>query len=336
MKVLVTGGLGFVGSNVCIHRKKKGDDVIALDNCYKQIGLAQNSLLLKRHNITFEYADIRNYNDIASFFKKNHIDVVFHLAAQVAFKRSIENPLFDFQTNAVGTFNLLEAIRIYSPHTLFICASTNQVYGAQTDLPLVEKETRYDYENLPYGLPETYPLDFLSPYGCSKGTADQYTRDYARIYGLKTVVTRFGGIFGINQWAYEDHGWVSFMTEMVLKDVQFNRFGNGKQVRDVLYISDIINALDLCVEKIDTVNGEIFNIGGGVKNSISVLELLKMLEKLTGHKEKSIVNKARDGDKLVAYLDIRKAEKLLQWKPQVSAEEGIKKLIEWMKIRSEN
>ncbi len=331
MKIIVTGALGFVGTNLCLHFISKGDEVIAIDNRFKHIGGDQNLELLSQKGASFRYVDIRNWNDIDELFKnETNIDAVLHMAAQVAFNQSVQNPRLDFEINALGTFNLLEAIRLYQPETTFLCASTNQVYGELKNTPVVEKELRFDYVDLPYGIPETFPLDFLSPYGCSKGTADQYTLDYARVYGLKTVVTRFGGIYGDYQYSHEDHGWVAFMTKMVLQDKPFNRFGHGKQVRDILYVSDIVTAIDSCVEKIDNIVGQAINIAGGSQNTSSVLELLQLLEKITGNKDKSILNPMRKADKLVAYLDIRKAKELLGWEPSVGKEEGLNKMIKWM------
>lgn len=330
MKIVVVGGVGFVGTNLCLHFLEKGNKVIAADNLFKKLGSYSNKKLIESKGGRFEYLDIRNANDVDIFFKKEkNIDVIINMAAQVAFKVSVENPRLDFEINALGTFNLLESIRLYHSNAIFICASTNQVYGRVHE-ELEELEKRYDFKNLKTGIPETYTLDFLSPYGCSKGTADQYTLDYARIYNLKTVVTRFGGIYGQYQYSYEDHGWVSFMTEMVLKDKEFNRFGNGKQVRDILYVSDIVRAIEKCIENIDEVKGEAINIAGGAQNTSSILELLNLLEKLTGNKEKSIVHDMRTGDKKVAYLDISKAKRLLNWEPQISIEMGVKKLIDWM------
>lgn len=296
------------------------------------MGSNENLALFEKHGGDHRYVDIRNANDVDFFFKiEKNIDVVFNLAAQVAFKNSIENPRLDFEINALGTLNLLEGIRNSNNDIIFINASTNQVYGNAKSAKVKEYETRYDFVDLKYGLNEDFPLHFLSPYGCSKGASDQYTMDYSRCFDMKTVVTRFGGIYGIHQYSYQDHGWVSFMTNMVLHNRNFNRFGHGKQVRDVLYISDIVNALKLCVEKIEKVNGEAINIAGGPKNSISVLELLTLLEKLTGNKEKSIINPMRKADKLVAYLDIRKAKNLIGWEPKISVEEGLTNLIEWLK-----
>lgn len=332
MKIVITGALGFVGVNLALSYLKEGNTVIGIDNKFKSLGSSENLKLFEENNGVFHYVDIRNPNDVDFFFKNNtDIDCVFNLAAQVAFKNSIENPRLDFEINALGTLNLLEAIRLYSQNSVFVNASTNQVYGNAKSVKVKEFEKRFDFVNLPYGIHEDFPLDFLSPYGCSKGTSDQYTIDYSRCFDLKTVVTRFGGIYGDHQYSYQDHGWVSFMTNMVSNNKKFNRFGHGKQVRDILYISDIVSALKLSYKNIDKVNGMALNIAGGPKNSISVLELLQLLEELTGNKEKSIVNPMRKADKLVAYLDIRKAKELLNWSPEISKEKGIELLINWQK-----
>lgn len=332
MKIVITGALGFVGVNLALSYLKEGHEVIGLDNRFKQLGSNENLALFEKNGGDYRYADIRNANDIDFFFKtEKNIDVVFNLAAQVAFKNSIENPRLDFEINALGTLNLLEAVRIHDNNIIFVNASTNQVYGNAKSAEVKEFETRYDFVDLENGLDEDFPLDFLSPYGCSKGASDQYTVDYSRCFDMKTVVTRFGGIYGVHQYSYQDHGWVSFMTNMVLHDQEFNRFGHGKQVRDVLYVSDIVDALRLCVDHIDKVNGEAINIAGGPKNSISVLELLTLLEKLTGNKDRSIINPMRKADKLVAYLDVRKAKELIGWEPKVSVEEGLTNLINWLK-----
>ena len=330
MKVVVTGGTGFVGSNLAYYFQTQGHKVIALDNFSKEIGTFENKRRIESVGVKVSYLDIRSWNDVEQFFKtQDDIGAILHVAAQVAFKRSVENPRLDFEVNALGTFNLLEALRLHQPQAVFVYASTNQVYGQLKNVPLVEYEKRFDYADMPYGIPETFPLDFLSPYGCSKGAADQYTTDYAQIYGLKTVVARLGGIYGDWQYSYEDHGWVAYMTKMVVLDQPFNRYGHGKQVRDVLYISDICRASELLVERIETVKGQALNIAGGPANSLSILELLELLEELTGHKEKSFVNPMRIGDKVVAYLDIRRAKDLIGWEPVVKVREGIQRLIEW-------
>ena len=332
MKILVTGALGFVGSNLCdFFSRKKGYEVIGVDNRFKMLGSEENHELITAANVQYEYCDIRNQNDVDHIFSVHEkFDAVFHMAAQVAFKCSVENPRLDFEINALGTLNLLESVRRYCDRAAFIYASTNQVYGELRDEPIIEQERRFDFINLHNGVPENYRLDFLSPYGCSKGAGDMYVQDYARVYGMNTVVARFGGIYGIGQYSYEDHGWISFISEMVMRDQVFNRFGHGKQVRDVLYISDIIYAMDLMLKNIETVKGEAFNISGGPENTLSVLELLDLLEELTGNKEKSVINPMRQADKVVMYLDISKADSMLGWKPQVTKNDGVQMLLDWL------
>lgn len=330
MKLVVTGGTGFVGTNVALYFLAQGYDVVAIDNLFKEVGTFENRQRLLEAGARVEHVDIRNHNDVSLFFERNKdVDIVIHAAAQVAFKRSVANPRLDFEINALGTLNLLESVRLQTQDTLFINCSTNQVYGQLADVPIQEFQTRYDFVDLPHGISETHRLDFLSPYGCSKGAGDQYTLDYARIYGLKTVVTRFGGIYGDWQYSYEDHGWVAYITKMVLFDKAFNRFGHGKQVRDVLHVSDICRAFDMIIKHPENVLGQAINIAGGPQNTLSVLELLRLLESLTGNKEKSIVNDMRQGDKVVCYLDIRKAENTIGWKPLVDKEQGVARLIEW-------
>ncbi|MDR3217838.1 MAG: GDP-mannose 4,6-dehydratase [Dysgonamonadaceae bacterium] len=331
-KYVIIGGTGFVGSNLACHFKSKGMDVIAIDNLTKAVGTQENKKRIESAGVKFAHVDIRNWHDVEYFFRnEKEIDAILHVAAQVAFKKSVENPRLDFEINALGTFNLLEALRIYHPQAVFINTSTNQVYGEQKLIPVIEYEKRFDYADLKYGLPESFPLDFLSPYGCSKGAADQYTLDYARVYNLKTVSARLGGIYGDWQYSYEDHGWVAYMTQMVASNKSFNRFGHGKQVRDVLYVSDICSAFEHIITHIENARGEAINISGGYSNTLSVLELLDILEKITGNKEKSIENPMRKADKLVAYLDIRKAKKLIDWEPLVPKEEGIERLLKWTK-----
>ena len=212
-------------------------------------------------------------------------DVIVHLAGQVAVTTSVTDPRQDFESNALGTFNALEAARLSGANPIFLYASTNKVYGGMEDVPIVEDATRWRYANLPYGCPETQPLDFHSPYGCSKGTGDQYVRDYARIYGLRSVVFRQSCIYGPRQFGVEDQGWLAWMTIAAVTGRQITIYGDGKQVRDVLHVEDLLNAYDLAVEKIDTAAGQIYNLGGGTSNVLAVwTEFGPMLEKLLGRR----------------------------------------------------
>ena len=335
MKILVTGALGFVGSNLAEHyARNEENQVIGIDNRFKLQGSVKNHQLIADAGVEFKYCDIRNYFDVTRVFEESdNFDVIFHMASQVAFKCSVENPRLDFEINALGTFNMLEAVRNNNIDSSFVYASTNQVYGELKNEPIKEYDKRFDFVNLKSGVPENYILDFLSPYGCSKGTGDIYVRDYGRLYDMKTVAARFGGIYGVNQYSYEDHGWISYISEMVLKNKSFNRFGHGKQVRDILYIDDILRAMDCIIRNIDALKGEALNIGGGVNNTLSVLELLQLVEEITGNKEKSIINPMRKADKVVMYLDISNAKKKIHWEPKVGVKEGVTKLINWLKER---
>jgi CDP-paratose 2-epimerase len=332
MKILITGALGFVGSNLCRYfSEEMGAQVFGTDSRYKLIGSDKNLELIQSSGVTFLNFDIRNQDDVNRLFKENGpFDCIYHMAAQVAFKVSVENPRLDFEINALGTFNLLEAYRMHSPDALFVYASTNQVYGELYDVPVTEYDTRFDFTENIYGISESHRLDFLSPYGCSKGSGDMYTQDYGRVYNLNTVVTRFGGIYGPQQYSYEDHGWISYITDQVRQGNAFNRFGHGKQVRDILFIDDIVSAMQRLYDLRENIKkGACYNIGGGKNNSLSVLELLSLLEELTGNKERSIIKPMRKADKLVVYLDITKASTELDWKPTVSYREGIQRLIDW-------
>jgi len=257
-------------------------------------------------------------------------DLVLHLAAQVAVTTSIINPREDFEINALGTFNVLEAIRKSKSKPILIYASTNKIYGEMTDLEILEKDSKYQYDDLKKGISEVQQLDFHSPYGCSEGCADQYVRDYARIFGLKTIVFRLSCIYGHRQFGVEDQGWLAHFIISAVLDRSITIYGNGKQVRDVLYIDDLIELFHLAYENADKIKGMIFNIGGGAENQISLLELISILENKLQKKIK--VNHAdwRLGDQRIYVSDITKARNLLRWKPKVSKEEGINKMIEWV------
>ncbi|GIJ94266.1 GDP-mannose 4,6-dehydratase [Capnocytophaga stomatis] len=336
MKYLITGGCGFIGSNLASEVLKRGEELVIFDNLFRY-GSGQNLEWLKKQGKFMYYPyDIRNTNDVETVIKKEKPDVVFHLAGQVAMTTSIENPRLDFETNTLGTLNLLDAIRKYYPESMVMYSSTNKVYGDFSHLTFEEMPSRYVCKEYPNGILEDYPLDFHSPYGCSKGSADQYLLDFHRIYGLKTVVFRHSSMYGGNQHATEDQGWVGWFVKKAVEIKQgllkepFTISGNGKQVRDVLYSSDVVNLYFKAVENIEKAKGQVFNIGGGVENSLSLLELFGLLEDILGIKIKYRELPARQSDQLVFIANNAKATNLMGWTPQMPSRKGIKEVVEWV------
>jgi len=262
--------------------------------------------------------------------KHPDVDVIIHLASQVAVTTSVIDPQNDFNVNLIGTFNMLEYARGLTKKPVFLFSSTNKVYGALEANKTSEKELRYEFIDSPEGVDESAPLDFHSPYGCSKGGADQYVRDYHRIYGIPTVVFRQSCIYGENQYGVEDQGWLAwFLIAGILgKDVYL--YGNGKQVRDVLHVTDLADAFDRAIENIDRVKGEIFNIGGGPKNSVSILELLLFMENKLRISIKPGKREIRAGDQKIFISDNAKISRILGWKPTTDFETGIVQLHSWL------
>jgi CDP-paratose 2-epimerase len=274
--------------------------------------------------------DVRDADRIAEAAKG--ADVIVHLAGQVAVTTSVTNPRDDFEVNALGTFNVLEAARLSGKKPIFLYASTNKVYGGMDDVEVVEDATRWHYKDLTYGAPETQPLDFHSPYGCSKGTGDQYVRDYFRIYGLPTVVLRQSCIYGPRQFGIEDQGWLAWMIIAAVTGRKITVYGDGKQVRDVLHVDDLLDAYDAAIANIEVAKGQVYNMGGGVNNVLAIwAEFGPMIESLLGKKIEVARGDWRPGDQRVFYADYRKAERELGWKPKISLEEGIERLFQWVK-----
>ena len=327
---LITGGAGFIGTNAAAYYLKKGCKVAIYDNL-SRVGAKQNSDWLKsqKGNFILIKEDIRNYKKLFEAFKKYKPDFVLHLAAQVTMVTSVTNPREDFEVNALGTFNVLEALRKSSPKTSLIYSSTNKVYGELVDIPLTKKNKRYAYKRI-RGISENYKLDFHGPYGCSKGAGDQYTLDYARIYGLKTVVFRQSGIYGPHQFGIEKQGWLAWFCNALLFDKPVTIFGDGKQVRDVLYIDDLLKAFDLAAMNIEKIRGRAYNIGGGSKFSLSIWELFDILEKLSGKKINYSFDTWRPGDQKIYISDINRGKKDFSWSPKISPKEGVKKLYNWI------
>ncbi len=329
---LVTGGAGFIGSNYVRRLIQRGEKVTIYDNL-SRAGAPRNIAWLEetfgKDAFRLIVGDLRSADLITESARE--ADIIVHLAGQVAVTTSVINPRDDFEVNALGTFNSLEAARLSERNPIFIYASTNKVYGGMDDVELVEEATRWRYKYLVEGCPETQPLDFHSPYGCSKGTGDQYVRDYARIYGLRSVVFRQSAIYGTRQFGIEDQGWMAWFVIAAVMRRPITIYGDGKQVRDMLWVEDLIEAYDLAIEKIDVVKGEVFNMGGGAQNTISVwTEFAPKLEKLLGETIEYARGDWRPGDQHVFYADIRKAEKDLGWKPKVGLEEGLESLFNWV------
>ncbi len=330
---LITGGAGFIGSNYVHRLLTRGEKVTIYDNLSRD-GSVRNLEWLKQtfgeSSFSVIVADVRDSVRIAEAAQRS--DVIVHLAGQVAVTTSVTNPRDDFEINALGTFNVLEAARLSGRQPIFLYASTNKVYGGMDDVEVVEDATRWHYKDLTYGAAESQPLDFHSPYGNSKGCGDQYTRDYYRIYDLPTVVLRQSCIYGPRQFGIEDQGWLAWFIIAAVMGRPITIYGDGKQVRDVLHVDDLLNAYDAAIEKIDISKGQVYNMGGGVENVLAVWkEFQPLLERLLGKKIEVARGDWRPGDQRVFYADYRKAEKQLGWKPKISLEEGIQRLFNWVK-----
>lgn len=336
MKYLITGGCGFLGSNIASEVLKQGNELVVFDSLYR-FGSYQNLEWLRTQGkFEFVHGDIRNTNDVERTIKTYKPDVIYHLAGQVAMTTSILDPRMDFEVNVGGSFNLLNAVRLYSPESTIIYSSTNKVYGDLEQFTYEETETRYRCIEKPNGFDESVNLDFHSPYGTSKGSADQYMLDFARIYGLKTVVFRHSSMFGGRQFATYDQGWIGWFTQQAIniknktQKAPFTISGNGKQVRDIAHAEDMVALYLKASTKIDNIKGQAFNVGGGIDNSSSLLELFHFLEKELNVKMEYIQLPVRESDQKIFVADLTKAKELIGWEPKISKEEGIRKMIEWV------
>jgi CDP-paratose 2-epimerase len=310
----------------------RGEDVVVYDDLSRH-GTEDNLTWLERsrgngtlHTVV---ADVRDFQPLAE--ATQGADVVVHLAAQVAVTTSVTDPRNDFEINALGTFNALEAARQSGNRPIFLYASTNKVYGGMEEEAVVEEQTRYRYADLPRGVPESQGLDFHSPYGCSKGAGDQYVRDYARIYDLPTVVFRQSCIYGPRQMGVEDQGWVAWFIIAALTGRPITIYGDGKQVRDVLFIDDLLDLYDTAVERIDVASGRVYNVGGGPDYTLSIwAEFGPLLEDLLGRAIPVSSSDWRPGDQKVYISSIHKARQELGWEPQVGVQEGVERLVSWV------
>jgi CDP-paratose 2-epimerase len=328
--ILITGGAGFIGVNAARHFHQQGWAVTILDNLSRRGAQDNLDWLRRQQQVRFERADVRDRVGIERIVDELKPSAVLHLAAQVAVTISVADPREDFEINAIGTFNVLEAVRLKSPESCFINASTNKVYGNMDDVGIVERNGRYEYRDLPDGASEDRPLDFHSPYGCSKGVADQYTIDYARIYGISSITFRQSCIYGPRQFGIEDQGWVAWFTIAAILGKPITIYGDGKQIRDVLHVKDLASAYEAAYERRDAVSGQAFNIGGGPGNTISLLELIGFLEEDLKISVPLQWSGWRPGDQPVFVCGLGKAQRELQWQPKISAREGVSQLISWV------
>ena len=335
MNALITGGAGFIGANLAHRLIGRGDDVTVFDNLSRP--RTEHNLAWLRQTygpdaFRFVRADLRDYPALAKAVRG--ADVVYHLAGQTAVTTSVTDPRNDFENNALGTFNALEATREARDHgrdLVFIYTSTNKVYGGMEDVVVEEQGDRYAYRDFPHGMDEGQPLDFHSPYGCSKGTGDQYTRDYARIYGLRTVVLRQSSIYGYRQFGIEDQGWVAWLIIAATTRQPITIFGDGKQVRDLLFIDDLLDLYDSAVKNIHVAAGQVYNVGGGPQHTISIwTEFRPILERLLGEPIRVSYADWRPGDQRIYVSNIEKAQQDLDWTPRVGVEEGIERVFNWV------
>lgn len=338
MRIMITGGCGFLGTNIAIEAIRRSHPLLLLDNLSRQ-GSSDNLRWLQSHGVfEFKHADIRHYDDCEKVIIDFKPDVIFHLAGQVAMVTSLQRPRTDFEVNALGTLNILEAIRLHSPSSSLIYSSTNKVYGDLEHLNYAETADRYILTELPEGISEDMTLDFHSPYGCSKGSADQYVLDYARMFGLKTAVFRHSSMYGGRQFFTSDQGWIGWFILKALEQAgnsgspDFTISGNGKQVRDLLHADDMVALYMRAAERINTISGQAFNVGGGPENSMSILELLNYTSELLGVKLNWRHIEVRNSDQRVFIADIRKVSCLLNWSPSITKEVGVQRMIEWVRL----
>ncbi len=337
MAYLVTGGCGFVGSNLTAELLRRRERVVVFDNFTRPGTPANYAWLQSIGEFDFFHGDVRSSQDLESIFRRHKIECVFHLAGQVAMTTSLENPRRDFEVNVLGSINLLEAVRLHAPEATVVYASSNKVYGELEDCELVELPTRYEPAGKK-GIDEHARLEFFTPYGCSKGAADQYMLEYARNFALNTVVFRHSTIYGGRQISTFDQGWVGWFCQQAIEAKYHNGHtftinGNGKQVRDLLHVSDAVACYLSAHEHRARARGNAFNIGGGYENSISLLELLRHLEAELDAKLAPRQLPWRANDQKYFVADNGKASRLLAWSPKKSKEEGIADALAWERSR---
>jgi CDP-paratose 2-epimerase len=331
---LITGGAGFVGANLAHRLLSEGRRVLVFDNLSRP-GVERNLAWLEENHPTGLDVMVADIRDAAAVERAvARAEHVFHFAAQVAVTTSLADPREDFAVNGLGTLNVLEAARAQPVPPSVLMTSTNKVYGGLEDVELKLEGQRYrpvSADIAHHGISEARPLDFHSPYGCSKGTADQYVHDYARSYGMKTVVFRMSCIYGQRQFGTEDQGWVAHFLLRALDREPITLFGDGRQVRDILFVDDLVEAFVLAQRNIGKLAGSAFNIGGGPRNVISLLDLLDQIELLEGERPATLHEDWRTGDQRYYVSDTRRFEAATGWRPAIDAQQGIERLHRWLR-----
>ncbi|MCC6162652.1 MAG: NAD-dependent epimerase/dehydratase family protein [Acidobacteria bacterium] len=331
-RVLVTGGAGFIGSRYVHRAVGRGDRVTILDDLSRSGSAGRMQWLreeLGTAAVDLVRVSVTDADAVAACCRDS--DLVVHLAGQVAVTDSMRDPRHDFEVNALGTLNVLEGLRRHAPRARLVHASTNKVYGALARCPVEEAATRYVLSTRPHGIDESEPLDPQTPYACSNAAADQYVRDYARLYGLRAVVFRQSCIYGPGQFGSEDQGWVAWLMRAALRGDEVRIFGDGKQVRDLLYVDDLLDAFDLAMQRVDRTAGRAYNVGGGPGTSSSIWhEFRGQLADVTGAELRAELAPWRPADQLVYISDIRRASAELGWRPRTPLRDGLSALRDWL------
>ncbi len=331
MKKLIIGGAGFIGSNLVEQFIKKNQKIYVIDDLSKKGTYQLKKELKFDRNYKFNNIDIKDFNKLYNYLRNYEFSHIYLLAGQVAVTTSLLNPRLDFNSNALGCFNVLEAIRKTKSKSKLIFSSTNKVYGKlENQKTILNIKSGYYFKKFKKGIDENYPVDFVTPYGCSKGIGDFYCQDYYKNFNIDTVVLRQSCIYGRMQLGIEDQGWIAWFIIASLLNKQIKIYGNGNQVRDALYADDLIDAY-IKVANSKKTNGEVYNIGGGYKNKISINNLISILEKKLNKKIKVKYYKERKGDQKVFISNNNKAKKDFNWYPKTNFDNGLNRTIEWIK-----